>query len=116
MPRKKSRRNPEAEWVPCHAIRKTPDGGIQILTERGVMSNPRRRKGYLAKVRGLFTKGTRGIRKVLGNPKRFEIRYKKQSLTPIYAKTAKEAVRVAKLSFPGWKKLKLTAVRREIGG
>ena len=47
-------------------------------------------------------------------PKRFEIRHEGYPLTRIYANTAAAAIKSAKFSFPGWKKLKLTAVRREI--
>ena len=69
MPKKQ--RNPTSDdWIPVHAIRKTADGGIQLLTEKGIMSNPAKRKGFLKKVERLFSAGGRKVRLALGNPRR----------------------------------------------
>jgi hypothetical protein len=60
MPKKrKARRNPypsaDGEWLACHGIRKLPTGEIQLLTEKGVLSNPARRKSFINKVKKLFS-------------------------------------------------------------
>lgn len=46
----------ETDWIPVHAIRKLPDGSIQLLTEKGTLSNPSKRKSFMGKVRRLFSK------------------------------------------------------------
>lgn len=46
----------ETDWIPVHAIRKLPDGSIQLLTEKGTLSNPSKRKSFMGKVRKLFSK------------------------------------------------------------
>jgi hypothetical protein len=60
MPKKrKARRNPypiaDGEWLACHGIRKLPTGEIQLLTEKGVLTNPARRKSFINKVKRLFS-------------------------------------------------------------
>jgi len=44
------------DWIPCHAIRSLPSGDIQLLTEKGTMSNPGKRKSFLKKVSKVFGK------------------------------------------------------------
>jgi hypothetical protein len=45
----------DGEWLACHGIRKLPTGEIQLLTEKGVLSNPARRKSFINKVKKLFS-------------------------------------------------------------
>ena len=56
-------------WIPAHAVRMLPSGDIQLLTERGTMSNPGKRKSFLKKVGKVFGKVVGTGRKVIGNPK-----------------------------------------------
>jgi len=45
----------KSDWIPVHAIRKTSSGDIEVLTEKGTLSNPGKRKKFLAKIKKLFS-------------------------------------------------------------
>ena len=54
------RKNPainisRSDWIPVHAIRKTSSGDIEILTEKGSLSNPGKKKKFLAKIKKIFS-------------------------------------------------------------
>lgn len=56
------------DWIPCHAVKVLPSGDIQLLTEKGTMSNPGKRKSFLKKVGKVFGKVVRVGKGILGNP------------------------------------------------
>ena len=51
----------DTDWVPCHAIRRCANGDIQILTEKGTLSNPGKKKKILGKLKGLFSAGAKAV-------------------------------------------------------
>ncbi len=55
-------------WIPAHAVRMLPSGDIQLLTERGTMSNPGKRKSFLKKVSKVFGKVVKTGKGMIGNP------------------------------------------------
>jgi hypothetical protein len=64
----------DTDWVPCHAIRRCANGDIQILTEKGTLSNPGKKKKILGKLKGLFSVGAKAVG--LRNPHyKYEILY-----------------------------------------
>lgn len=77
----KRKRNPgniipttSSSWIPVHAIRKTPDGDIQVMVEKGTLNNPSKKKKVVGQLKGLFGQA----KKVLGlrNPNyKYEILY-----------------------------------------
>ena len=36
----------DTDWIPVHAIRRCANGDIQILTEKGTLSNPGKKKNW----------------------------------------------------------------------
>lgn len=64
---KGKQKNPGAtsnsSWIPCHAIKVLPTGDIQLLTEKGTMSNPGKRKSFLKKVEKTFGKVVKTVKR-----------------------------------------------------
>ncbi len=60
------------EWTPVHAIRKCANGDIQLLVEKGSLSNPGKKKSILGKLKKMFSVDTnfqgKEINRALGNP------------------------------------------------
>lgn len=44
------------DWIPVHAIRKTPEGNIEVMVERGTLANPGKKKKVLSKIKKMFSK------------------------------------------------------------
>lgn len=51
----------DTDWIPVHAIRRCANGDIQILTEKGTLSNPGKKKKILGKLKGLFSAGAKAV-------------------------------------------------------
>lgn len=52
-----------SSWIPCNAIKVLPTGDIQLLTEKGTMSNPGKRKSFLKKVEKTFGKVVKTVKR-----------------------------------------------------
>lgn len=54
-PMRKKRKNSSEDWLACHAIKKNADGSISVLTEKGILTNPGKRRKFLAKIKKIFS-------------------------------------------------------------
>jgi hypothetical protein len=44
------------DWIPVHAIRKTAEGNIEVMVEKGTLANPGKKKKIINKVKRLFSR------------------------------------------------------------